>query len=29
MHKLLIQADEETYLRTANHFAVRGRFAWY
>jgi hypothetical protein len=22
-HKLLIQADEETYLRTANHFPIR------
>ena len=29
MHKLLIQADERFTCSTANHFAVRGRFAWY
>lgn len=28
MHKLLIQADEERYLRVANHFPTRGSLMW-
>ena len=29
MHKLLIEADEETYLQTANRFAPVGIDGWY
>jgi len=28
MHKLLIQTDEERYLRVANHFPTRGGSMW-